>query len=546
MKKRSLLCFTLIALMCMSLIPSMPKKAEATEFINPYILYMRFDGDLNDISGNSLNGDCTYGNITYEKGIRGQCAVFDGKSYIEIPDSDLLDLKDNFTISFWAYKEDMNEQYVPYVYKEEDEDSYASPYKLYEHWYNTPGIYLHDGGQGSEIDQYYLSGPAMDFRKWFMLSVTYDGKEVRIYHNDKLVKKESVSGVPAATIGNLYIGMLDGEVFYKGKMDELKIMDSAASASDIANFYRYDAGSAQIAKSREIVGYYKFDKDFKDYSRLGNDAVKITGEGSTKFVDAVCSKGVTLTKGSYLEIKDNDSINFDEEFSLTGWIRVTKADVAMPVLYRCGVSSSYSSNDSAYSFTVYDDLWDFGYVPFGSDYAPTSSRVSFDDSLKNKWYHFGITFDGEQVCFYKNGVLINKEEIDESVIAHASGNLMIGSDGTNFLEGTLDELRLYNYKLSDKDVKFDARYVDTLQISEDNQSAIKSLKAKSTVQLKVNRQYMGMGSSKDVSAAVTYKSSNAKIFTVNKEGKITAVKKGTAKLTVSHGGISKTYTVTVK
>ena len=545
MRRRSLLCFTLIALMCMSLIPSMPKEVKATASTSPYILYMRFDGDLKDNSGNSLDGNCTYGNITYKEGVRGQCAVFDGKSYIEIPDSDLLDLKDNFTISFWAYKEDMNEQYVPYVYKEEDEESYASPYKVYEHWYNTPGIYLHDGGQGSEIDQYYLSGPAMDFRKWFMLSVTYDGKEVRLYHNDKLVKKESVSGVPAATIGNLYIGMLDGEVFYKGKMDELKIMNTTASANDIANFYKNDPGRV-LSKPKLMVGYYKFNNDFKDYSGLGNDAVKITGEGSTKFVDAICSKGVTFTKGSYLEIKDNDSINFDEAFSITGWLRETKEDVAMPVLYRCGVSSSYASNDSAYSFTVYDDLWDFGYVPFGSDYAPTSSRVNFDNSLKNKWYHFGITFDGEQVCFYKNGVLIQKEEIEESVIAHASGNLMIGSNGTDFFEGTLDSLCLYNFKLTDKEVKIGSQFVDTLQISTDNQTKIKSLKAKATVQLKVTRDYVETDDLKDVSAAVTYKSSNTKIFTVNKEGKITAVKKGTAKLTVTHGGISKTYTVTVK
>lgn len=49
-----------------------------------------------------------------------------------------------------------------------------------------------------------------------------------------------------------------------------------------------------------------------------------------------------------------------------------------------------------------------------------------------------------------------------------------------------------------------------------------------------------------ISGAVTYESSNAKVATVTSKGKITGVKKGTAKITIKAGTYAKTVTVKVK
>lgn len=48
------------------------------------------------------------------------------------------------------------------------------------------------------------------------------------------------------------------------------------------------------------------------------------------------------------------------------------------------------------------------------------------------------------------------------------------------------------------------------------------------------------------SGKVTYKSSNKKVATVNSKGVVTGKKKGTAKITVTCNGVSKTFKVTVK
>ena len=48
------------------------------------------------------------------------------------------------------------------------------------------------------------------------------------------------------------------------------------------------------------------------------------------------------------------------------------------------------------------------------------------------------------------------------------------------------------------------------------------------------------------SGKITYKSSNKKIATVSSNGTVKGIKKGTAKITVTCNGVSKTFKVTVK
>ena len=51
---------------------------------------------------------------------------------------------------------------------------------------------------------------------------------------------------------------------------------------------------------------------------------------------------------------------------------------------------------------------------------------------------------------------------------------------------------------------------------------------------------------KNAVGKTTYKSSNTKVAKVSSTGKVTALKKGTAKITVTNNGVSKVFTVTVK
>jgi hypothetical protein len=123
---------------------------------------------------------------------------------------------------------------------------------------------------------------------------------------------------------------------------------------------------------------------------------------------------------------------------------------------------------------------------------------------------------------------------------------MIGSDGELYFVGTLDELKLYNYSLSAKEIKADYQEVDSISISKANQDKIKAMKKGNTVTLATSRKYIDTGKTSKLTKGLTYKTSSKKVFTVTSKGVVKAVGKGSATLTITHGAISKTYKITVK
>ncbi|HKL80714.1 MAG TPA: hypothetical protein VJ888_09815, partial [Mobilitalea sp.] len=103
MRRKRAMCFSLAITMIVSLFGGLVLDAKIAQAEDGLVLHLKMDDDMTDDSGTGNNAECTYGKITYEDGIFGKAAVFNGKSYMEIADNDSLDLNE-FTISLWAYK----------------------------------------------------------------------------------------------------------------------------------------------------------------------------------------------------------------------------------------------------------------------------------------------------------------------------------------------------------------------------------------------------------------------------------------------------------
>lgn len=549
MSRKKSLSLLMAIVMCLSLFNGLIFKSEAMAAEDGLVVHLKFDDDLTDSSGNGNNATCEYRKITYEDGIHGKSAVFNGKSYIEIPDNDSLDLK-KLTISLWAYKITPLQEFerVPYVYKEKDEDHWSVPYRLYEHGDNMPLLYLHE--DDTELSQFRLESESIDIRKWHLLTATFDGSEARIYENGVLLKKKDVSGYPWSTLGDLYIGLDEyGDFCFKGNMDDLRIYNRALSAKEVLALY--DAGLEEspdlLTQKNAMVAHYKFNGNYKDSSKFGNDAELAAGK--ITFVEGKNGKAAKFKKGTYLELADNISLDFDQGFSMTGWINPTSDKELMSILNKPGASTTDYSESPSYRIRMDHNYIDFDYVPFEYQTWAFGYRYNTDKTMKNKWVHIGITFDTNEVRWYYNGKVVKKDKISDykgNNMAHGLGDLMIGSNGEYFFVGSIDELKIYNYKLSAKEIDADYKEVDSLSISKANQDKIKAMKKGNTVTLATSRKYIETGKTSKVTSGLTYKSSNKKIFTVTSKGVVKAVKKGSATLTISHGGVSKTYKVTVK
>jgi len=102
------------------------------------------------------------------------------------------------------------------------------------------------------------------------------------------------------------------------------------------------------------------------------------------------------------------------------------------------------------------ELYDAGYGPeldVREVYQNNNEDFPINQTtLQGKWFYYTATFNGEKVTLYKDGNQVSTSEYDQA-IAHSKDPLWIGSNGTDYFKGMLDELRIYNYAMTPAQVK---------------------------------------------------------------------------------------------
>lgn len=528
------------------------------------VAHWKFDGDLKDSTQFQNNGS-NIGNITFSEAVFGKGAKFDGKSYIEVNDSDSLDLSKAFTFSLWVYKDDARDA-VPFITKMHDKDS-EYPYMMREWWHLTPGVYFYDGETEHEVN----SEAKVDIQKWTLVTITYDGKTVKIYH-DKELKKSNIEDAGLIRSSQpLYIGFgnfMTTDNFYRGVMDDLRIYNKALSYEEVESLYdngiKTGSGKDLVIKPKKMVAFYRFEGDLKDLSQFKNDGKAINANGGIKFTDGVASKAAKFNGSSYIEVNDNDSLDFDNGFTVGAWVykEIKKPETNHPIIEKYG-NSLEDKNIAAYS--LYDSTDSTG-QRLGLYSFTDSNGGNFDEfdtsieAQNGRWYYYTAAYDGSNVKLYYNGVLKQTAQYEGDIV-NSNGPLWIG--GTNesiFFKGIMDELRIYNYGLSDQQVKDLYNMRDRLSVAPaDGKTVLSALKAKQSVKLKVDSltyiftpptQATPSGKdefkSLDVTGKSIYKSNNTKVVTVSNDGTVKAVGKGKASITVTYGKLTQNVNIIVK
>lgn len=527
------------------------------------VAHWKFDGDLKDSSQFGNNGSAV-GKIEYVDAIFGKGAKFNGKSYIEVPNSASLNLQDAFTFSMWVFKEDMRtndymEVGVPYFEKMNEEYGYW-PYGMYEWWEFTPGVTY--GYEETTGDLH--SDKPVDIQKWTLITSTYDGKSMKIFINDQLVKSQLVSVTLDSSSAPLYIGFgnfMNRDNYFKGIMDDLRIYNKALSYEEVEDLYNAGldgSGKNLIKKPNQLVAYYNFQGNGNDSSAMKNNATAINAKGGITYVDGIVGKAAKFNGASYFEIKDNNSLDLDN-YTISLWVNEDKTSGYNPILAKYGEST----DKKASSYSLYDSYDQSGISMDMALFGEDDSNISFNTDAKvtpGRWYHCTVTYDGKNVKIYNNGTLVKTIECD-STISYSSGPLWIGAfmDGS-FFKGMMDELRIYNYALTPTEVKKLYSYVDKIDaVVTDKNIKLTSLAVKKNIQLKTtftaytftppttaSPSGKDVYKATDVTGKATYKSSNVKVATVSSTGKITTVGKGSATITVTYNGKSKAINLTVK
>ena len=181
----------------------------------------------------------------------------------------------------------------------------------------------------------------------------------------------------------------------------------------------------------------------------GLSEVTVTNNGATVDSSGKIGSCYSFDTGKYLTVTRPESLT--KEISYSCWVKISSWNSAtFDCIMTIDTGTAWKDcratlcrNGGSTNLT-----WN---IANGS----SSSRVNSNTSLSlNTWYHIACTYDGTKLRIYVNGVEDNS--VDTSLIPnYDSAKLYIGSSNGNiyYLNGFLNDVRIYNHCLSAKEVK---------------------------------------------------------------------------------------------
>ena len=150
-----------------------------------------------------------------------------------------------------------------------------------------------------------------------------------------------------------------------------------------------------------------------------NSALNITNTGSTASI-------VNLPYGAAAR-------------TVSIWVKMNSLNPSFNFIYCYGTASNYNG-----TYFNPNNLYHFG----------TGNNHSFATSNSIDWTHFVFVYDGTQSKMYKNGVLLSTAAL--TINTQNNNNIftlgLTEQGAQNYFNGAIDDLKIYNYAVTDADV----------------------------------------------------------------------------------------------
>ena len=215
---------------------------------NDLVLYLPFDGDLTDKSGNGNNG-INHG-TSFAGGKINQALSLDGNDdYIEVPDSSSLDITNAITLEAWVYPESWDNAYENNILTKSGETSGLGVWSLH-HKTTSDGFRFELVDSGTPYPL-FENIPSTGFNQWYHIVGTYDGSDMDLYVDGSLSNSTTTyTGLINTNDESLIIGKKlwwgSHYSYWDGLIDEVKIYNRALSASEVSEHYNDIGVSGEV------------------------------------------------------------------------------------------------------------------------------------------------------------------------------------------------------------------------------------------------------------------------------------------------------------
>jgi len=433
----------------------------------PY-LHLSFDDGtgttISDKSGNSYNGTWNGTGSHWTTGKYGKAAVFNGSSdyisFSSLPKPANMPL----TIEFWVKPNSSSPQGI-FDSSPSNTNTLRNCWAGDVEWWNaSPHVSLNATAS-----------------TWQHMTFVYnhDGTNRTITYYKNGVLQTTASAVDTSTfnwttfrLGNINNGLY----WYSGVLDEFKIYNYARTQKqiieDMTGGQTVTAGSGRTSSSKPAapIAYYKFNEGADNTCLGGVNDVCNSGSGDSALDGAQSGMSVpaTATSGWTNSGKIGKALNFDgsdDYINLTG--RTLIADDSP---YTISLWAKTNSSSGLHQLFNSGQVGATGYSVLirqsNSDWMANHYSGSSDPEVRHTggvtvgaWTHIVMTWDGANIRLYTQGIL----RATTAVVTHGRESTYnyIGAEGTDyaspseFFNGIIDNVRVYNYALNQDEIKLD-------------------------------------------------------------------------------------------
>ena len=388
-----------------------------------------------DGSGNNNTGTLT-SSPTWTTGKVGQALSFDGvNDYVNVADASNLNfgVSESFTVEAWIKTSDTI-HWMSVVLK-----GSSPPLDYYilsvRQDCGQAGFNIRDSA-GHEV--YTNGGSDIRDGNWHHIVGVRDVAAVltRVYVDG--VEKDTSPDTTTDNISSTRALIIGGTDLFKGTIDEVRIYNRALSAEEIR--YHYNRGGP--------VAQWKFDEG---NGQTAFDSTNNNNDGQLGSTPAADANDPTWTSGKY-----GSALSFDGG---DDYVNVSSANLGLTNKFTFSVWTKIPSSETDGHIIVIDSaglirvrllaqqtiIWQI---------VANSNVISIGSEINNNsWHYIAGTYDGSVQKIYVDGI---EKDSDTN-----SGN--IGSGGTNigaasnggYLNGLIDEVRIYNYARSQSQIQQD-------------------------------------------------------------------------------------------
>lgn len=197
----------------------------------------------------------------------------------------------------------------------------------------------------------------------------------------------------------------------------------------------------------------------------GNNEADVKNFGTLGYKEkGVLNQAFTFTDG-YLELLTNDNLNLNKKFSVSLWVKGNDLDSCVdPILFGREPSSGEINEGplcicfyDGYSFLKTDITFKYPGDEYKS-YSFSSDKIFSKSQITNSWNNIVVVFDKDTISYYLNGKILNQERLpvefqDYEAIASNNKPFFIGRAPIGNYNGYIDEFKLYDTAISEKDIK---------------------------------------------------------------------------------------------